>query len=126
MNTNWLRIGAVAIGFLLVFVAGYWLARAGRPYGTVLLTVHKLIAVGILVFLGVSAFGANKVSPLGAGVWLIVALAALAFVATIAAGGVLSAVTSPPAAVAVLHKVAPYVTLLLTAAAFYLLLWRKV
>lgn len=40
----------------------------------------------------------------------------------IPSGGVRSVVDSPPAAVSVLHKMAPYVTVLLTAVAFHCLL----
>jgi hypothetical protein len=70
----------------------------------------------------VSAYGANKASAQGALVWLVVSLAVLAFIATMASGSVLSAVESPLAAVSLLHKIAPCATALLTAIAFYCLL----
>ena len=86
------------------------------------MTVYKLAAVGILVFLGVSACRASKMLALGPSVWLLVSLAVLAFVAMIASGGVLSVVDSPPAAVSILRKVVPYVTVLLTAVVSFCLI----
>jgi steroid 5-alpha reductase family enzyme len=121
MSGDWWRIAGGAVAFVLEFVTGFWLARSGKPYGTALLTVHKLTAVGMLVVLVVTASRASKAAPLGAGVWLGVALAIVAFVALIGSGGALSAMASPPPAVSLLHKVAPYVTVLLTAVAFFLL-----
>lgn len=121
MSGDWWRIAGGAVAFVLEFVTGFWLARLGKPYGTALLTVHKLTAVGMLVVLIVTASRANQVAPLGAGVWLAVVLAIVAFVALIGSGGALSAMASPPAAVALLHKVAPYVTVLLTVLASFLL-----
>jgi len=121
MSAQWLLVVKVAGGFLLVFLTGFWLARLGKPYGTGLLTVHKLLAVGILVFLGVSAYRAYKMSVLGAPIWFIAVIAVVAFVAMIASGGVLSAAESPPALFALLHKVTPYAAALFTAVAVYYL-----
>jgi hypothetical protein len=124
VESAWSRAGIAAAAFAVVLATGFWLARRGRPYGTLLLTVHKLLCVGILVFLGAIAFATDHDTALEAGVWLVVSLAAVAFVVTIASGGVVSAMESPPPIVSVLHKVAPYAALLLGAASFYTLLWR--
>ncbi|HDL49799.1 MAG TPA: hypothetical protein ENH33_07580 [Actinobacteria bacterium] len=119
MDASWLRAAGVVCGFLLVFFTGFWMARSGRPYGIGLVTLHKLVAVGILVVLGVSAYRADRASALGALIWLVVSLALVVFVAMIASGGVLSAVESSPAATSLVHKVAPYLAAPLTIAALY-------
>lgn len=124
MSENGLRMSGVAVAFLLVFGTGFWLTHFGRPYGVVPLTVHKVVATGILVFLGASAYGTYKMSALGAIAWLVVSLAVLAFIAMIASGGLLSAVEGTLPVVSVFHKVASYVTVLLTVAALYCLLWK--
>ena len=116
-----MRIVGVAATFLLVFGTGFYLTHFGRPYGVTLLTAHKIVATGILVFLGVNIYKIYKTSALGASAWLVVSLAVLAFVVMIASGGVLSAVESSPAMISSIHKVVSYATVLLTIAAFYLL-----
>lgn len=122
MSGGWYRVVGAVVGYVVVFATGFWLSRAGKPYGRALLTAHKLIAVAMLVFVVWSAFSANKASPLGSLAWVVVSLAVVALVALIASGGVLSAMESPPSAVALLHKVVPYGSVLLTAAWLYLLL----
>ena len=54
MNENGLRVASAAIEFLLVFGTGFYLTYFSRPYSVALLTVHKIIATEILVFLGKS------------------------------------------------------------------------
>ncbi|ESA37666.1 hypothetical protein N836_35425 [Leptolyngbya sp. Heron Island J] len=125
MSENGLRMLGVAVAFLLVFGTGFYLTHFGRPYGVALFTVHKLVATGILVFLGVNIYKIYKTPALGGSAWLIVSLAVLAFVVMIASGSVLSAVKSSPTVIAAIHKVVSYVTVLLAIAAFYLLLWRS-
>ena len=121
---DWFRVAAVVVGFLIVFITGFLLSRSGSPYGSALLNVHKLVAVGLLVFVVWSTFATNKAAPLGGLEWVVVSLAILVFIAIIASGGVVSAMESPPAAVGLLHKVAPYASLLLTAAWMVQLLKR--
>lgn len=121
MSDKNLQLATVVAAFLLLFTTGYWLGRAGRPYGMSLMAVHKIVAMGVLIFLGVQAYRVNKLSALGAGLWLAVLLAGLAFVAMIATGGTLSAMAASPTMVGLIHKFAPYVTAVLTLLAFYLL-----
>ncbi|NER80781.1 MAG: hypothetical protein F6K42_14660 [Leptolyngbya sp. SIO1D8] len=122
MSEDGLRMSGVAVAFLLVFGTGFYLAHLGRPYSVALLTVHKLVATGILVFLGVIAY---RASALSVSTWLSVSLTILAFVVMIASGGVLSAVESPPTMISSVHTVVSYATVLLTIATFYVLLWKN-
>jgi len=48
MNTNQLRVVSVGAGFLIMFLSGFWLSRTGKPYGTFIFTIHKLIGNGHL------------------------------------------------------------------------------
>ena len=108
MNAESLRIVAVVVGFVVLLGTGYWLSRVGKPYGQMLLTVHKLVSLAMLVFVLWSAIAANKTAALTPSAWLVVSLAALAFVILIGTGGALSAMASPPGIVRWLHKIAPY------------------
>lgn len=50
--------------FLLIFMAGYWLRWSGKPYGTLLLNVHKLLALGVSIYLAIKIFRLNEVGAL--------------------------------------------------------------
>ncbi len=117
-----LRLAGAALSCLLIFLSGYWLNRLGAPYSTAVLTIHKLIALAVLLFLGVTAYRRHQVLPLGTVEWIALMTAVLLFVGTIASGGLLSTGKDLPAAVPRLHQVTPFLTLLATAAALYLLL----
>jgi hypothetical protein len=105
------RILGVVLGFVVLLGAGYWLSRAGRPYGQIQLAIHKLIGVGLLVFVIWSAVAENRVAALAPTAWLVVSLAALSLVVLIGTGGALSATASVPAVVRWLHRVVPYVAI---------------
>ncbi|MGC9522953.1 MAG: hypothetical protein ACP5HG_13850 [Anaerolineae bacterium] len=59
-------VGAVA-AFAVIFLSGYRLSRAGTPYSTLLLTVHKLMGVAAAVALVVTMVRANRAAMLGTG-----------------------------------------------------------
>ena len=81
---------------------------------------HKLVSAAMLVFILWSAIAANKTAALTAGAWVVVSLAALAFVILVGTGGALSAMASPPGIVRWLHKIAPYASIPLTGLWLYL------
>ena len=54
MNEKWLRLATVVAAFLLVFTTGFWLTRAGRPYG---MTLMMYLAVTIMVIFSALALG---------------------------------------------------------------------
>jgi hypothetical protein len=120
MSAGWLRIVGVVVGFAVLLGTGYWLSRAGKPYGQILFTVHKLVSVAMLVFILWSAIAVNKTAAMSPGAWVVVSLAALAFLILIGTGGALSAMASPPGMVRWLHKIAPYAAIPLTGLWLYL------
>jgi hypothetical protein len=108
--------------FLVIFLSGYRLSRSGKPYGTLLLTIHKLISVGALVYLAITVF---KTESLSTSALMVSILAGLSFLLLVASGGVISAAKEPPAWVKLAHKVLPYLCILATAGALYLILVSK-
>ena len=115
---------SVIIGFcfLLVFASGFWLTRGGKPYGMLLLNVHKLIALGAVIFLGVTVHRVSQAAPLQPLQILVVVITGLLFIGTFVTGGLLSVDKEFPAIVRSLHHLTPYLTVLSSAAALYLLL----
>jgi hypothetical protein len=107
MNALQLRFISAAFCFLLILPSGFLLSRSGRPYGLVLFNVHKLIAVGMLVFLAINVYRLNQATPLGITQLTACLIAAVCFVATIITGGLVSTAQPMPAAVSLAHRLLP-------------------
>jgi heme A synthase len=124
MNTSQLRIVGSILLFAVIFVCGYWLSRAGKPYSVVVLAVHKLVSVAALVFLVVTLIQANKAAALSAAELTAGIVAGLFFISLVVTGGLLSTEKEMPAIVLSLHQITPYLTVLSTAVSLYLL-WKR-
>lgn len=110
--------------FLLIFLSGIGLKRAGRPINVGISTVHKLISLTAGVFLLVTVYQGNRVVPLSANEWTALVIAGLCFAGTVASGGALSFDKPMPAAVSRVHQIAPVLTVLATGATVLQLLGR--
>jgi hypothetical protein len=103
---------------LVIFISGYRLSRRGKPYGTLLLTIHKLIPLGMLIYLGIAV---NRMKPLTTPAVALSFTAGFFYLLLIASGGVISATKEAPAWVKLAHKVLPYLAALTTGIALYLI-----
>jgi hypothetical protein len=108
--------------FLFVFLFGFWLSRSGKPYQLIVFTLHKLVALGAIVFLVTIVYKIHQVAPLGPAQMTAIGVTALCFLATMLTGGLLSIDKTMPAIVLKLHQMTPYLTVLSTAITLYLLL----
>lgn len=115
-------IQIVILLFLGIFVSGFWLSRLGKPFNTILLTVHKLASLAAVVLLAFMVYRVTWDAALGAIDWIAVAVTGLFFLGTMATGGLLSVDKPMPAVVLTLHRIAPFLTVLSTTATLYLLL----
>jgi hypothetical protein len=114
-------IGAGAF-FLFIFLSGFWLSRSGKPYSTMIFTIHKLIGLAAGIFLIVIVYRSYQAAPLGAPEIAAIGVTVLLFVTTVAAGGLASIDRAMPAIALRLHQIVPYAAVLSTAATLYLLL----
>lgn len=110
-----LWIPGLAIATAVVFGSGIALTRAGRPYGTALLNVHKLVDLAAVVAVAVIVYRAARAGSLSGGEWAVVAATGALFVALFATGAVASAATKPPTWVMRAHRIAPLFGLALAA-----------
>jgi hypothetical protein len=126
MSTNQLRFVGAGLFFLLILLSGYWLSRSGKPYGTLVFTIHKLVAVAAVVLLGVTVRRMHQAVALGTIDLLATIVTGLFFLGTIVTGSLLSIPLDKamPAIEHTLHRVTPYLTVLSTAATLYLLRGR--
>ena len=129
MGSNTLRsVGAGAV-FLVILLSGYGLSRSGKPYGTLVFAIHKLVAVAAIATLGVTVFRMNRAGTLTSAGLISAIVSGVFFLGTMATGGALSVeagtqVTMPSTVSAIVHKlhqVTPYLTVLSTAVALFFL-----
>jgi hypothetical protein len=106
--------------FILVILSGFWLYRSGRPINTVVLTIHKLIALGTLILIGVTVYQFHQIAALSATTWIAVVVTGVLFITTIITGGLLS-LEQPVAAVSIVHKIGPFLTVAGVSVTMYLL-----
>lgn len=122
MSTTQARVVGAGLAFLVIFLSGIWVSMAGKPYSTLPFTVHKLVGLALGVLLGVIAYQTHQITPLSPVQMAAIVVTVLLFVATVAAGGVLSVVEAAPSVALRLHQVVPVLTVLSTVGTLYLLL----
>ena len=124
MNTNQARVVSMGAGFLILILSGFWLSRTGKPYGTLIFAIHKLIGVGLGILLFTTVRQMHQTASLGPVEIAAVAVTGLFFVATATTGSLLSIPVSKPMpdAVSMLNKTLPHVTVLSSAVTLYMLL----
>jgi hypothetical protein len=125
MSTTQLRIVGAGLFFLFIFLSGIWLSNSGKPLNTIILTIHKLIALAAVVFLAITVYQINQTATLSGGAVIAVVVTGLLFLGTIITGGLLSIDQPMPAAVLKMHQIMPFLTVFSTAVTLYLLLSRK-
>ena len=127
MNTNQLRIAGIGAGFVIMFLSGFFLNRTGKPYGTLIFTIHKAIGLGMGLFLFIMVKQSNQITPFSSPETIAVVVTVLFFIATVTTGSLLSIPVSKPMPeiVSTLNKIFPYITVLSTGVTLYLLLTRK-
>jgi hypothetical protein len=121
MRTNSQVLG---IGFLftLKFLSGIWLTRSSKPYNAVILAAHKIISVLTVVLIAVAVRHWGQDASMGAvEIGALIATGVL-FLLTILSGGFLSTDRPAHAAILVVHRAAPFLTVLSTAVTIYLVL----
>jgi hypothetical protein len=85
-------------------------------------TVHKLVGLAGAVLLVMAIRHAHETAPIGAAGWVMIVVTGLLFAGLAATGGLLSGEKPMPAVVQSVHRIAPYLTVLASGAALYLLL----
>ena len=116
-----LRIAGATLFFLFIILSGLWLSKSGRPFSTGILTIHKLISIGAVVFLAITIYQINKTSRLSTIDLVAAVVNGVFFLTTIITGGLVSALKTTPTAIIRVHQITPWLTTLSTAASLILL-----
>ncbi|MGD8732361.1 MAG: hypothetical protein PVH92_10805 [Anaerolineales bacterium] len=123
MDSTTSKLVTAGVLFLLTIISGMILSRSNRPLNIGLVTVHKLIAAGAMVLLGMAINQLFKAADGRIRVELsFTTIGAISFLALIATGGLLTREEMQlPALVFDIHKLAPLLALSSCAVSVYLL-----
>jgi hypothetical protein len=120
MSTIHTRVVAISACYVVIFLAGFWLAHVGRPFGGFPLNLHKFTSLATVVLFVLLVVHANRAAHLSGFEWIASAIAGLTLLAAIVSGGVVTAQDPAPAAWLTAHRIAPYVAAFSTAATLVL------
>ena len=116
--------------FLFIFLSGFWLSRTGKPYNGLIFNIHKLIGLGAGIYLVRAVYLTYQAAPLSGMQWTAIVITVLLFILTVAAGGLLSAISEGSLknvgeamlrVIELVHEVSPYVIVVATGVTLYLL-----
>lgn len=119
------RYLSMALFFIFIFSSGFWLMISGKPFNGIVFTVHKLVSIATLVFLGVMVSQVNQHNQLTAIQIAVIVSTGLFFLITIVSGGLLSIDKSMPTIILIIHRIMPVLSLLSTALMLYLIFIKK-
>jgi hypothetical protein len=119
-------------GLLVLFtlLSGVWLSHSGKPYNSMIFTIHKLIALATVIIIGMNvhhlfrAIDGNILVALG-----VIAISGLLFLVLFISGALLSLIPAGllslekpmPEIILKIHQVAPLLVLISSTVTVYLL-----
>ena len=113
----------IVTGLLLLFTLlfGIWLSHSGRPYNTVIFTLHKLVALGAVIFTVVTVQQLRTGVDTTALTSGVIVITSLLFLSLFASGALLSIGKPDHIAILIVHRLAPLLAVIATAATMVLL-----
>jgi hypothetical protein len=93
------------IGLALTLAFGFWLSRLGKPYNGILFNIHKLIALGTVVFAVLQISKTMNIAPSPFLITMLV-LAGLCVVVLFASGALMSIGKLDYALTLTIHRIA--------------------
>ncbi|MCV2393303.1 hypothetical protein OEB99_03190 [Actinotalea sp. M2MS4P-6] len=108
---------ALVVAFAIMAVTGLLLMRSAPSYGSLLINLHKVGVLLLIAAVVLRARAAHLDTGLPGTTWAVLVVVAVAVVLAVATGGLLSALSSPPAAVLVAHRILPFAVLATTVVA---------
>ena len=83
----------LTIAVIIIIYTGILLSKSEYPFGTFLLTIHKLISLAVVLFIGVTVY---KSPSLEGSNQLVIIISILLYIISFITGGVISAFESAP------------------------------
>jgi hypothetical protein len=117
MNTLVSRLVLTGSLILLTLASGFGLSHSGKPYSTLIFTIHKLITLAAIIATAVTITQLHKTAELRLAVEVsTIVITALLFLFLLVSGGLLSIDKTVPAFVRTIHHAAPYLAVISSAA----------
>jgi len=110
------------ITYIFILISGIWLSNLGKPYGTVLFAIHKLIALALIVYVFILSKKLFKTTELNLLMWIFIVAAALSVVLIFTTGGILSIQEEVKKSLVIVHKILSVVLLLSLTGWFFMAL----
>ena len=108
--------------FLLTLASGFWLSNSGKPYSTLIFTIHKLISLAAIITTAFTVNYLHKTAELRLAVEAgAITVTALVFLSLLVTGALMSIGKPALAAIRTIHHVAPYLAVISAATTVYLL-----
>lgn len=122
--TNYKIISAVAL-FVLSTLSGLWLSKSGRPLNTVVFTIHKLSAVGFIVFVVMYIYNPVKVAEPNSMLTLLIITSFISIIAVVLTGASMSFEREFPEYILRLHNIFPIPAVISLSLLIYMLLDKQ-
>jgi hypothetical protein len=116
------KITMPGILFIITLVFGFWLSNAEKPYNGILFNIHKLVALGAVIYVCWKFGQFLQPGDFSAISTILLFIAALCVIALFATGGLMSAKMLDYTAMLTIHRVAPVVLTLALGVMGYLLM----
>ena len=114
------KFSTPGILFLLTLVSGFWLSSAGKPLNNIIFTIHKLIALAVVITIIIQLYNLHKVTDVHTLILLLIVFTGLCVVTLFATGAFMSVGKMNYAVLLTIHRVAPVLAVISMGAAIYL------
>ena len=115
------KLFSTGLFFLFILLSGFWLSRSGKPYSSLIVTIHKLIGLAAGVYLVMTVYRVYKTASINQMGIIATVVTVLFFIGLVATGSLLSTNNTMPGFVTVIHRVFPYLTVLSTGVTLFLI-----
>ncbi|MCB9421783.1 MAG: hypothetical protein H6667_18425 [Ardenticatenaceae bacterium] len=119
------KIVYAGIGFLLTLISGVALSKAGRPLNSAIFTVHKLVAVGTIILIGVNIRNLYQSVNIQALYPVLITVTGLLFLVLVVSGALLSFDKLVIPATLRIHQIGLLLALAFSTLSIYLLVSSK-
>jgi hypothetical protein len=121
-----LKFLPAGILFLLTVCFGLWLSRIGKPYNGLLFNIHKLIALGVVIFTVIKIIDVFKGMEIQALLIALIAVAGICVVALFVSGALMSAGHPAANKLLIVHHIAPVLLTVSMSLTIYMLSAKSV
>lgn len=123
MEPTMTKIFAVIILLPLIIVSGIFLRKKSRPYNNILFTLHKLLALAVIIFSIIVIRGALKNADISGYLFYLLILTAALLLFSLVTGALQSFEKEPPKIINTIHRVSSYTMFLIIPLSFILILF---